>query len=257
MSSSSICNNKEFCEPLPNNDVVVMEDSEITQDAIRKVLEKEFDLEVKIVESKEEAIRLAENQELQYYILDVNMGNNRRQEGIDALEVIKAINENSFVSILTGYPTPNIQKMASNLGVDFYKKKSVHLEDDIREIASQIKQHKRELLEENLQIIDELRSDIVDDLKKLDDSHFESPSSEDLNIAAYEKLKLDQKWFAKYQGKYVAFIDGGLLGSDEDEQKLLKQLKSSKYQDKPIFFTKVEENPRIIDLPSSLWFDDF
>ena len=257
MSSSSICDNKEFCEQLPKNEVVVMEDSETTQDAIRKVLEKEFDLEVKIVESKEEAISFAENKELQYYILDVNMGNYRRQEGLDALEVIKKINENSFVSILTGCPTPNIEKMASNLKADLYKEKSFNLEDDIREIALQIKQRKRKLLKEKLQIIDELREDIVDDLKKLDDLPFDPPSSKDTNIDAYEKLKLDEKWFAKYKSKYVAFIDGELVGSNEDEQKLIKQLKSSKYQDRPIFFTKVEENSRIVDLPSSLWFDDF
>ena len=248
MSSSSICDNKEFCEQLPKNKVVVMEDSETTQDAIRKVLEKEFDLEVKIVESKEDAISFAENQELQYYILDVHMGNDRRQEGIDALEIIKAINENSFVSILTGYPTPNIQKMASNLGADLYREKSFHLEDDIREIALQIKERRRKLLKEKLQIVDEFRNDINDIILSF---------SEDPNIAAYEKLKFDQEWFVKYQGKYVAFINGELTHSNDDEQKLLEMLKTLKKQDKPIFFTKVEENPRIVDLPSFLWFDDF
>ena len=256
MSSCSIYDSQTFCEQLPKNEVVVMEDSEITQDAIKKVLEKEFNLAVKIVESKEEAISFAGNQELQYYILDVNMGNNRRHEGIDALEVIKSINGNSFVSILTGCPTQNIQKMASRLGADLYKEKSFHLEDDIREIALQIKQRKRELLQEKLQIVDKFRNDIIDDLKKLDDSPFDPPSSEDINIAAYEKLKLDQERFAKYKGNYAAFIDGELIDSDQDEQKLLKQLKKSTYQDKPIFFTKVKENPRIIDLPPSLWFDN-
>ena len=249
---SSSYDNASFGKQLPKNEVVVMEDNETTQESIRKVIENEFDLEVKIVTSKEEAIDFAENQELQYYILDVHMGNHRRQEGLDALEVIKKINEKSFVSILTGHPSQEIKRMASNLGADLYKEKSVHLEDDIREIALQIKDRKRELLQEKLKIIDEFREDIIDELEQLDDS-----SLEDHNIAIYKKLKLDDEWFAKYKGKYVAFIDGDLIYDDEDEQKLLEKLKTMQEKDKPIFFTKVEENPRIVDLPSSLWFDDF
>ncbi len=177
-----------------------------------------------------------------------------------ALELIRDKLNSQIASIFLFTKNGVIKRRGIN-GIDkdgnLYKEKSFNLEDDIREIALQIKQRKRELLLEKLQIVDELRNDIVDDLKKLDYSLFESPFYEDSNIAAYEKLKSDQEWFAKYKNKYVAFLNGELIDSDEDEQKMLKQLKYAKYQYQPIFFTKVEENPRIVDLPPSLWFDDF
>ncbi len=246
-------------EPLPTNEVIVMEDSEATQETIIEILEREFNLHVKIVDSKEEVIGIAEkHQEIQCYLLDVHMGNDRQQEGIDALEEIKAINEKSFVSIFTGHPSQEIQKMASKLGADLYREKSTDLENDIRDIGLQIKKRHGDLLQEQLETIDRLRNDIINELEQLDDSPFELLYFGDLNIAAYEKLKLDEKWLAEYKGKYVAFMDGRQLSdSDEDKQKLLEKLKTMQKEDKPIFFTKVEENPRIIELPSSLWFDNF
>ncbi len=248
-------------EPLPTNKVIVMEDRVTTQEAIREILEREFNLHVKIVESKEAAISIAEqHQEIQGYILDVQMGNDRQQEGIDALEEIKAINEKSFVSIFTGHPSQEIQKMASKLGADLYREKSTDLENDIRYIGSQIKKRHHDLLQKQLETIERLRNDIINELEQINqlEKQYNSPFTYsppkenvdiDVNIAAYEKLKLKEEWFAKYKGKYVAFIDGELIDSDEDEQKLLERLKTLKDQDKPIFFTKVEENPRIVDLP--------
>ena len=281
-------------KPLPINEVIVMDDGVTAQETIIEILEREFDLHVKLVNSKEEAIDIAEqHQEIQGYILDVHMGNDRQQEGLHALEEIKAINEKSFVSILTGHPTLAIQRMALRLGADLYREKSTDLENDIRYIGSQIKKRHRDSLQEHLQTIDRLREDIINKLKKINELEklyllqeqlqaidqlrediinklkkiseleklYNSPSTslllKDVNIGAYEKLKLDEEWLAKYTGKYVAFIDGLLINSDEDEQKLLEQLKTPKYRDKPIFLTKVEEHPTVIDLPSSLWFDDF
>ena len=264
MRNSSICGKPSLLESLPKNEVVVMEDSETTQKAIIRILQREFNLRVTIVDCREDAIDYAEkNREIQLYLLDVHMGNNRQQEGLDALEEIKAINEKSFVSIFTGYPTPEIKKLASKLGADLYREKSFDLENDIREIGLQIKKCHRDLLQEQLQTIDQLREDVINELEKINklDKLYDSSSTslllKDVNIGAYEKLKLNKEWFATYQGKYVAFIDGTLIASNEQEQKLLKQLKADKYQDKPIFLTKVEENPRIIDLPTSLWFDSF
>ena len=256
--------NNILIKQLPTNEVIVMEDRVTTQEAIREILEREFNLHVKIVESKEAAISIAEqHQEIQGYILDVQMGNDRQQEGIDALEEIKAINEKSFVSIFTGHPSQEIQKMASKLGADLYREKSTDLENDIRYIGSQIKKRHHDLLQKQLETIERLRNDIINELEQINqlDKLYNSPSTslllKDSNIAAYEKLKLDKEWFAKHKGECVAFIDGELIGSNEDEQKLLEQLKDITKQDKPIFFTKVEENPIIVDLPSSLWFDDF
>lgn len=264
MTNSYICDKPSFLEPLPKNEVIVMEDRITTQEAIKEILEREFNLQVKIVDSKEDAIDYAEkNRKIQCYLLDIHMGDDRQQEGIDALEEIKAINEKSFVSIFTGHPSQEIQRMASRLGADSYREKSFDLENDIREIGSQIKKHYRDLLQQQLQTINRLREDAINELEKINklDKVYDSSSTsllfKDVNIDAYEKLKLNKEWFATYQGKYIVFIDGKLIASDKDEQKLLEQLKADKYQDKLIFFTKVEENTRIVDLPPSLWFDSF
>ena len=255
MTDSSICDNPLLNTPLPENEVVIMEDKKDTQKSIRDILENQYNLNVKIAKDKYEVINFAEDQKHQVYLLDVHMGDDRRQEGIDALEVIKELNADSFVSILTGHPTPEIKKMAYKFGVDLYKEKTVDLEKDIREIALKIKKYNYNLLKERLEIVDKCRNEILSKLEKLGDSPSYSQFSEDSNITTYKKLKLDQDWLAKYQGKYVAFINGELIDSNEDEQKLIEKLKTLKKQDKPIFFTKVEENQRIIDLPSSLCFD--
>ncbi len=209
MRNSFICDKSSFLELLPTNEVIVMEDRVTTQEAIKEILEREFNLQVKIVDSKEDAIDHAEkNRKIQCYLLDVHMGNDRQQEGIDALEEIKAINEKSFVSIFTGYPSQKIQRMASRLGADSYREKSFDLENDIREIGSQIKKHYRDLLQEQLQTqtIDRFRKDIIDELEKINklDKLYDSPSTPllfqddvdiDNNINTTEPKSLDRKLF--------------------------------------------------------------
>jgi CheY-like chemotaxis protein len=252
MTDNLICEDPLLCDPFIKNEVVVMEDSEVHQETIKEVMEKEFDLQIKLVNSKQEAVELAEKEQVAFYVLDVYTDHNRQQEGLDALEIIKKINDKLYVSILTGFPSPEIKKMVANLGANSYKEKSFDLKNTIRDIAVEIKNYKHKILEEKLEIINNHRQAIIDELQKLENKPHPDP-----NIATYEALKSEpnQKWFKKYEGKYVAFMDGNLVDSDENKQDLLERLRQAKYPDKPRFVTKVEKHPRIIDEPSSLWLD--
>ncbi|MFM7792891.1 MAG: DUF5678 domain-containing protein, partial [Microcystis panniformis] len=67
-------------------------------------------------------------------------------------------------------------------------------------------------------------------------------------IIAYERLKSEPAWLKENEGQYVAFVDGEFVGSCQNKQKLLQQLRE-KYPEKSRFFKKVDKEDRIIDIP--------
>lgn len=302
MSDNLICDDPSIYTPLIKNEVIVLEDSEDAQEAIKQVMEQELHWQVTIVNNQKEAVSLAEQKKAAFYILDNRMGKTREHEGWDAAEQIREIELESkietkaFVSIWSGYLSEkDFQRMAYNLKVKLYPKKS--FKEDVRNIAHDmlnyqltcIANRKIEIINDieknminnqidsnlrkqtitslnELKKIDSLEKEILNKLKtihkleklyhqksfeKKDSSGIQNIIASDTNISVYDKLLKEDQWFLEYKGKYVAFIDGELIGSDEDKQKLLEQLKTLKKQDKSIFFTRVEKKPRVVDLPSS------
>lgn len=237
------------------DEVVVMEDSPITRQTIEEVMSG-LNWKVNIVDNADEAVAYAEKHEVAYYILDVHMGENREQEGIDALERIKKVNPNARVSILTAHP--KYKRLAANIDKDvLFVEKTINLEEDIRKLEKEIRKTASGFLQSRLERLVEQEEQIriqIDEINKDD------------NMIAYEQLILEN--YDEYKNKYVAFVDGELVGvadTEEEGEKLLEDLMTSlKYQDKSKFFTQVKKTDNlevgefeIIDLPSGYIFEDF
>ncbi|MGH2415305.1 MAG: DUF5678 domain-containing protein, partial [Microcystaceae cyanobacterium] len=68
------------------------------------------------------------------------------------------------------------------------------------------------------------------------------------NLDAYEQFKSDTEKIKQFEGKYIAFVDGKLVDSDNNKQNLLERLWQN-YPNEPCFFKKVGEENRIIEIP--------
>ncbi|MGK7957656.1 MAG: response regulator [Crocosphaera sp.] len=223
------------------DEVVVMEDSLPMKHAIQQVIGS-IGWQTRFVNSRREAVEVVQNKEAAYFILD-NWIDANKQEGFDTLEVIRELDEQVFVTILTGHPDPINEKLAKRLNANLYKEKSAdNYRKDIEEIASAMLEYKK-------QIFSNLISIINDQLDKLDKEH-------DVNLIAYERAKQNSEWLKQYTNQYVAFIDGEFFDSSPNKFELLKLIRA-KYPDKHRFFTKVDEiEEKPIDLSMASWLDD-
>lgn len=292
-----------FPEPCFKNEVVVVDDSIVTQNAAKEVVQDELDWSIHVVSSKKDAVELSEPEQAALYIVDIDLGEGRLREGIDTLEELKDINQNNLVAILSNHESEEIKRQIISLEADVYQPKTDNQQEDIRLILYKM------LIKAKSKVIDKLQSDalkvingeieksevtaevikyinfiderlenikqhipqdrVVDidfiDLKpewKVRSNNIAyqtrvfaiNNSDVNVNIDAFERLKSDDAWFKENEGYYVAFVDGKLVGKDKDKENFLNWLElSEEFKDKPRFFIKVEENQKVIDLSSALW----
>ncbi|MDZ8222548.1 response regulator [Nostoc sp. ChiVER01] len=261
-------------DPYIKKEVVIMEDNPTTRETIKQVMEEEFDWRVHVVNNKDEVVELAQKKYAGFYILDIHMGKDKPEEGLDALEEIKEIDKNVFVSIFSGYPSKRVQEKASKLDADEFRPKSPDLKKDIRFIASKMLCHMfqrtKEIQEEIADKLEKLKQEVIESLP-IDflDSEFnvevfsdvvnlvpnEKPLDVDINILAFEKLRANEDWVRENTGFYVAFVDGKLASKDKDKTNLIHWLRSSEFRDMSTFLIKVEDET-ILELPSSIWLGD-
>jgi DNA-binding NarL/FixJ family response regulator len=244
MSNSLICDDIFMCDPFIENEVVVMEDDDYTRNTIKEIIEREFRWQVITVNNQEEAVNLVGHKQAAYFILDNCIGNNK-QEGFKTLKAVKELNPKAFVAILTEFSSPDVKQRATNLDADSFKVKSLELKNDIYQIATEMLKYKIAIIDslrkyhlDNLEILDNRKKDILNRLEAIDNLDKLYYADSDSNILAYEKHRLDQEWLSEHEGKYVAFVDGRLVGRDENKQHLLEWLKNSKYQASPIFLPR-------------------
>ena len=165
--------------------------------------------------------------------------------------MIRELDKQVFVTILTGYPDSENEKLAERLQANLYKEKSAdNYRKDIEEIASAMLAFKKQIFSHIIGIIN-------NQIASLDKPDELNPSQSDVNLTAYKRFKQDPEWLKQCTNQYVAFIDGEFFDSSPNEYELLKRIRAE-YPDKHRFFTKVEEiEEKPIALPSSLWFDSF
>jgi DNA-binding NarL/FixJ family response regulator len=238
-----LCDYSAICDKYINDEVVILEDSEATCEAAKDVIEEELNWNIITVENKEDAVLALEEKKVTFFIFDNCIGK-KRNEGLDALEQVKARDNEVFVAIYSAYNPVETKKQATRLEADLFKEKTTDPHKDIREIISKFIKYKQKLF--NTRTNEQLE-------------YLEKQSN--INIDAYEKAKLNIKWLKKHRNTYVAFVDGQFVDSDSSKQKLLTRLNDSKkYIDREKFFIKVEEDLTkksfpIIEEPSSLWQD--
>jgi hypothetical protein len=238
-------------------------------------MEKELGWTVKMAKDSNEVAKYAKNKEAAIFILDNKIGNNPT-EGLEALEKIKNIDENILVAIFSGYPMYKRQAYNVNRNLVTYevKQDGTSLKENARHIATEFVKRLQKLIDEmqsnvensndkyrniNLVFIEKEKSELEKNRQKLEEEfakdadsiiiHDDKKLDPDLdrNVEAYEKCKSDEKWFAEYEGKYVAFVDGEQVFPEiTDEQELLELIKK-KYLHQLKLFTKVQKGIIIIN----------
>jgi DNA-binding NarL/FixJ family response regulator len=264
--------------------VIVLEDYDIHREAIREILEEnDLGWSVFFAQDKDEVERLANKHNAAYYVLDINLGPEKNQEGMMTAEFIKKGEQNTFVAMFSGVPDlANFKKRASRIGVDYFEGKSGNIQQKVCLIALEMLRYQKylitgileahtflckleplrvESLTNQLQNINKKLTKIEDLERKYnsDNTTSRSLSSEavtnppaikkDKNIQAYEEKMKNKIWVEDYNGKYVAFADGHWLEDKDfvtnDEESLLRTLnKSPVYLNIPVFSVKVADNTK-------------
>ncbi len=281
-----------ICDSFINNTpkVVILEDMELIREEIQQFIKNELGWQVIIAKNRNEAVKLCESQEAEFYILDIKLGNerSRSQEGMDTAEEIKAIDENVFVSIFSDYSqSQEFQKRAKKVGVNYFQAKSSPVQEGVSRIAIEMLLFQKNLLDgifqkylhssaylgedEILKIVNKIKevNKKLEDIQKLERS-YQSDSTEhplpcesidffsdlaideDENIQSYESYKQNMEWREKYQNKYVAFVDGEWLPQfvADNSHDLLNYLRNSEHKNEAILYKLVGEE-QIIELPFS------
>jgi CheY-like chemotaxis protein len=216
------------------NEVVVMEDNKNDRGGISRVL-KNLGFQVKILNNANSILRHTRRGYYRSYILDINMGQGREQEGLNALERLKDLNEDIFVGVLSGYPN-RYRQMAEKLKVDFFWEETANTERDVCAIVSRMLMHKEDQFIRQISTIRGSLRNII---------------TVDNNIMAYKIFRRDRKWLSEHKGYFVGFIRGIPRGKDKEKDKLLKELRSKNPRER-IFMVKVEQTEEVIDMPTPL-----
>lgn len=216
----------EFEEKILSDEIVLLEDKLITQQNVKMILEEEYGWKVKVVDKKEDVVSYAEKQHAFFFILDIHLGASREQEGLDALEEIKKINQNAFTCVFSA--RKDCKKLAERLRADFFLEKSQNTEQDIRTLAS-------EILKFQIKCLDMIKQAKLSKIKDIE--------IYDKNISSYKKLIQVPEWIDRVSGNYVAFVDGRCVDKDLERGKLVSRIRE-KYFDKPRFIKKVVKNDR-------------
>lgn len=207
--------------------VGVMEDNDSHADDIRRMLESRGLIYVPVANS-ERAVFLAEVEHVIGFILDVNMGEGREQEGIDALEDLKSLDRRSFVIVYTA--NPDLVEKSIRAGADYAVEKRWGATSDL---AKPIGEYLQEF-------------GLGHDTPSLPDEPELDP-----NFREYCTLLLQRYWREKYLGMYVGFVDGAFIAANVDRRVLIEELRSV-YPRRQKFVTIVESPD--IDIPSPLEF---
>jgi CheY-like chemotaxis protein len=234
-------------ERLSFNEIGVMEDDKQSLEAIRSAL-RGYGAKVTVAKNENEVVDLAKRLGIRNFILDVNMGtDSRSQEGLNALERLKAYDRRTYVSILTGFP--QFRKQAERLSADHFQEKT---NDRTADICHTVQAFLAYAEGEVKKAENELGPDEVGTLDL-----WGSPPDplSDQNYVAYAGLRADPDWMSKHLDMYVAFVDGHQVGANRDEAALVADVRAN-YSTKPRFITHVVRQEEEIDIPSDLTIDD-
>jgi len=221
-------------------EIVVMEDEDIRDEIVGTLTS--LGCTVRTVERGDDAVELAEHKQARFFILDIRMGEHRKNEGLDALEEIKGIDENIFVAVYSAYPEWHEQQ-AKNLGADVFQVKSTDVVGDVQAIAARMLPH------------------ALDQLKRTEGARLEVDPEDaeysrefEKNYNAFQELMSDRRSFEENYNYYVAFVDGEMVGKSTERDDLLSFL-ISRYPDSPKFYALVQarDTYAIEEVPSPLF----
>ena len=270
-----------MCATVLKKEVVVMEDSPAAEEAIKEVVEGELGWKVTIAKDSDEVADYAKNKKAGIYILDNKIGDNPT-EGLDALEKLKAIDENIIVAICSAFSEYKKQAYKIDKNLVAYEVKGTNLKENVRDIAIKLIKHLQKIINEiqskvenssdeyrniTLVLLEQKKSELERDRQKLeqllekkvdekvisvDEKLLEKNSNEPAipdtpksicdNFEAYQKCQSDEDWLKKYDSKYVAFVGGKQVCPEVTDEQGLLKLIREKYPQQQRLFTKVTKS---------------
>jgi DNA-binding response OmpR family regulator len=271
--------------------IIVLENEPVHKEAIQDLIkESNLGWPVFFAKDKEEVEKLAEEHNAAYYVLDINLGPEKSQEGITTAEFIKNGEQNAFIAMFSAN-LAEFKEKASRIGVDYFEEKSGNIQWNVCRIALEMLRYQKHLIigilegdrtsickleplkvksltnqleriNKKLAKIEELEIIYSDSTasRSLDSAMVIIPPAikEDKSIQAYEKLMEDEAWVTKFNCKYVAFADGKQLEDmvADNLTQLIDKLRNSIYKSESIFYMQIskEKKQDEFELPMS-WFD--
>lgn len=226
----------------------------------RKVLTRLGFKKVYAVDSAHKVIELRKKNGLQNFILDIHMGDDREEEGLDALEKLKKGDDDVFVGMLSNH-SDAYERKAKRLKADAFIPKTYDPRADICNVVS-------DMFEKD----DLIGSAVV--LKKLINCGLKAFQSGagggeqkqgalngthqvelDKNYVAYQKFVADPAWVRQHRNSYVAIVDGKIISAGRDKNDVLERARKNS-KGRAVFFTRVETDDEVIDIPGPFSIED-
>jgi len=104
--------------------ILLVDDEPAVLFAYRKVLQR-HNFIVDAIETKEETIKLLEENTYDVAILDLRLSGEASEEGLDLIRYIKNHQSDTVVIMITAFGSPEIRERAYRLGADHYFEKPV------------------------------------------------------------------------------------------------------------------------------------
>lgn len=234
------------------NNIVVLEDDMEAFTEIRSTLEFFNFGTILFARSCEDVLRYAKEGVASIFILDINLGSGREFEGLDAVEMIKAIERPDkplFISVLSNHDG-RLRRQAEKLGVNYYQHRTHNVKEDIGNIV-------RKLMEKHVHKIEgaweKLRDSGSKEPPENDPPNGADDVDNDPNYRTYLDLLSNTEWRAVHDLDFIAIVDGNVFGYDKNERRLLNRT-ARQYPERPFFFTQItdDEGDDVIDIPSVL-----
>jgi DNA-binding NarL/FixJ family response regulator len=246
----------EFC----NEKIVIVEDDKDYREMMKKRIEEISSYGVLAIDTMEQVANEFASPPL-IYVLDIDLGMGKEQDGIKIGMEVKKQNPRSGVFIY-----------AATIGLDDGARKqlwslepdAIFNKTDIREDCEKIikaADYRKEYMEiavgDNRKYL-ESRKKYFDNLMYLDNcfelEHFSEGEFKNRN--AFEKYRDNDIWRETHLDSYVAFVNGEFIDKDRDRSTLLTRIRATVgYASKDKMIVRVENNKidEVIDEPASLW----
>lgn len=234
------------------NNIVVLEDDLQVWKEIRGVLNELNFTSVLFASNCSEVLEYAYSGRAYNFILDVNLGEGRDFEGLEALNLLKGFDKDRgliFASILSSHDGI-IRRQAERIGVDLFLSRSHNIRNDIRKIVQSLLAHNRQKVERTWQSLG-----ITGSIDPPDHSFGHKPTfdEDDLNYQTYLQLMANEEWRTRHAMEFVAIVNGRLEGVNREKDILFHEM-NRQFPDDAFFFTQImlDEGEDIYDIPSIL-----
>lgn len=251
--------------------IVILEDDNKIASQIQTLLGV-FGFEPRQLFEPEEVVEMASRGESLSFVLDIQLNN--KPVGLDVLEDIKSRKPECFVCIYSSYINDEtLRRRARRLNADFILNKSTHQKRDIYLIAQAILNHELELTLYQMQLIDlELerlqqgaplslnwnngRIEPALMIREYSIVPVAGPkiASCDVNVAEYERLRLEPGWCQQNNGMYVGIVNGQVQITDRNPARVLSMLRE-KFPAEERFIKLIdleEDSPLEMPSPTSI-----